>query len=186
MKTVALCIFVLLLASKKSTFAVVYTLQTNNANDIMEWPRLTYDGSMINLCRGILQFEFKTFLKTAVVLYQDDGDESDFFAINLKDGRLHVMATFGKSENLHTNYTTPKASYNDFAWHRVGIHLNCPSPCVQISIDENVVYVKQRWKICNLTGDLQIGGFARLRLSGSNSSSRRSYESSYIFYSVPR
>lgn len=179
MKALVLCVS-LLLVSLKETRATDFTLQASNT-DLMEWPRIIYDGSMINLCRGDFQFQFKTFLKTAVVLYQDDGGESDFFTINLENGRLRVIAAFGISENWHTDYTTSINTYNDFKWHTVGVRLNCSYPCVEISVDGEVKYKEPGRERCKFTSDLQIGGFTKQRLDDTNSISYRVYEANYIF-----
>ena len=174
-----LCIL-LALFFNKSAFAVDLTLYTNET-DIRYWPRLIYDGLSINLCRGELEFEFKTFLKTAVVLYQDDGGGWDYVAINLQNGHLHLKASFG----MVVVYTTSNNTYNDFKWHSVGIRLKCPQPCVEMTVNKKVmVYVRDSWSeetSCKLTKNLQIGGFSEARLKARSSISYESFKSMYNF-----
>lgn len=160
----------------KSTFAADLTLYTNEV-DIRYWPRLIYNVSRINLCEGELEFEFKTFLKTAVVLYQDDGGHWNYVAINLQNGHLHLMADFG----MPVTFTTKKDTYNDFKWHSVGIRLNCPKPCIEMTVDKKEVYTIKRSEITSFTTELQIGGFSDARLNDRSSITYESYKFMYNF-----
>lgn len=169
MKIVEAVCILLGLFFDKSALAVDLTLYTNETGLKEHYPRLIYDGSVVNLCKGELNFEFKTFLKTALVLYQDDGGADwTFFAIDLRDGRLHVEADLGHMIDLE-NVTSK--TYNDFKWHSVGIRLKCPEPCVEITVDDKVVYRKGMTNImsCKFTENLQIGGFSKERLDDINS-----------------
>ena len=163
---------------EKTTLAADLTLYTNDTS-IRGWPRLIYDVSRINLCKGDLKFEFKTFSKDSVILYQDDAGESDFVAINLQDGHLHVVADFGKNEAFHTDYKTSK-SYNDFEWHRISVRLNCPWACIEIAVDDSVVYKRRRRNTCNFMTNLQIGGFSMERWGYTNSISYGHLASTYF------
>ena len=168
----------------RSTLAADLTLYTNET-DLRYWPRLIYDGLSINLCRGKLEFEFKTFLKTAVVLYQDDGGmHRNYVAINLQNGHLQLMANFVYMTDV-VDFTTSKNTYNDFKWHSVGIRLKCPQPCIEMTVDKKVmVYVRDSWSeetSCKLTENLQIGGFSEARLKARSSISYESFKSMYKF-----
>ena len=162
---VVLCVLVRLLF-KDSTLAADLTLYTDEMKPFYTWPRLIYNSG-INLCEGEFEFEFKTFLRDALVLYQDDNGMKDSLAITLQDGHLHVEAEFG--DEFYGNYTTPK-TYNDFKWHTVGVRLKCPDPCLEVTIDQ-VMYKKERVNVCRLDTDLQIGGFSSKRTISSVSNS---------------
>jgi hypothetical protein len=176
MKTTIVVLCVLLgLLFKRSTLAADLTLYTNNTN-MLKWPSLTYDVAKVNLCRGELRFKFKTFVEDAIVLYQDDRGKSDFISIILHNGHLHA-------ENNEDNTTLKLKvleTYNDFKWHSVGIRLNCPQPCFEITID-NVVHRKiRRSNVCEFKTNLQIGGFTSARLNDKNSISSRGLRSQYF------
>ena len=155
---VVLCVLVQLLF-KDSTFAADLTLYTDEINLFSTWPRLIYDNSSTNLCEGELKFQFKTFLKDALVLYQDDNGEKDSLAITLQDGHLRVEVLFGW--DFHADYKTAE-TYNDFKWHVLGVRLNCPETCLEVTIDDQK-YRTERPKGCGLKTDVQIGGFSSNR-----------------------
>lgn len=157
-----------------------YTLQMNST-DIYEWPRLVYPVDF-NLCKGKLDFDFKTFNENAIVLYQDDHGQSDFISVSLVNGRLVFMMGFGRGPLQ--NFTTAENDYGDFRWHTVSIelssfHSNDVIPRVLITVDGKLVYNKLREKSCQLESKLLIGGLTRERLQYSNSLTYQNYKSFY-------
>jgi hypothetical protein len=181
MKTTRVVLCVLLgLLFKRSTLAADLTLYTNNTN-MRKWPSLTYDVAKVNLCRGELKFKFKTFVEDAIVLYQDDRGESNFISIILHNGHLHVIARIGKNnENNTTLKLKVLETYSDFKWHSVGIRLNCPQPCFEITIDDVVHRKIPRSNVCKFKTNLQIGGFTSARLDYRNSISSKGLRSQYF------
>lgn len=160
-----LCV-ILFQMSNRPSFASALTLYTNSS-DLRMWPSLAYDVSTVNLCgvKSELSFEFKTFLSDAIVLYQDDGGEQNFVAINLKKGRLHFTAEFGGERLTHRSRET----FNDFEWHLVNVRLKCPRPCFEVTTNnKRLLYRRHYRKRCEMKTNLQIGAFDWERLENTN------------------
>ena len=45
----------------------------------------------VSLGVGTFEFQFKTFVKRALVLYQDDQGYSDYLELTLQDGRIYLV-----------------------------------------------------------------------------------------------
>jgi hypothetical protein len=177
---VILCVLLGLLL-KQSVLAADLTLHMREQHKfpINTWPRIIYDNS--SLCKGELKFEFKTFLKDALVLYQDDYGVGDFLAITLQDGHFRVITAFG--EKIKKHKTSKK--YNDFKWHSVVVRLNCPEPCIEVKLDDGdddkEMYKEQRANECEIDKNLQIGGFSSRHINaGVNSVSYYELSSEYM------
>ena len=78
----------------------------------------------ISLASGIFEFEFKTFVKRALVLYQDDEGRSDHVQITLEDGRLWFQFYVSDNKPGIVGQFTSAKKYNDFNWHSVRIERN--------------------------------------------------------------
>ena len=157
--TVVVILGVLLGLLTNPTHALDLTLNTcrNCGRDFRKWPRLVYNDYY--LCKGKLSFEFKTFVESAVMLYQDDrGKSEDYLAIELQDGHIQMKSALGGKIVLSSFKTTK--TYNDFEWHSVGVELNGPKPCIKLTVDHQVVYSSEFDANggCAFTSGLYIGG----------------------------
>ena len=76
-----------------------------------------------NLAGGVFELQFKTFVKNAFILYQDDGGISDHIYVFFQNGKLrfffYLSANNGRI-SVEGDFTTLNY-YNDFQWHTIEI-----------------------------------------------------------------
>ncbi|EDO36419.1 predicted protein, partial [Nematostella vectensis] len=84
---------------------------------------------------GTLTFSFKTFLKDALLIYQDDG-VMDYFNLELKVGRLLLNIRTGRK----TSQVTLGNQLNDLSWHQVSIHVEHVK--IGLTLDDHTRVVK--------------------------------------------
>lgn len=84
-------------------------------------PSMGFNNS---LASGVFEFEFKTFVDRALVLYQDDNGISDHIQITFQNGRLwFVFYVSQNNKGIHRKFTSEN-KYNDFNWHTIRIERN--------------------------------------------------------------
>lgn len=145
----------------------VFTLFKNGLN--LPGPSMSFNKS---LTTGIFEFKFKTFVETALVLYQDSQGHSDFIELYLREGRIHF--TFYE----RNSYVSQKV-YNDFEWHFVRIERNRSG--TSLALDNKIVKTFNTKGLNSIfTSNVQIGGFPPSRSSNRNSVSSQAALKLYI------
>lgn len=113
-----------------------------------------------NFTRGIFEFEFKTFVEKALVLYQDDAGFTDHIELSLSKGAVFFSFSTGRS-GTEGRYISTK-TYNDFQWHSVKVERNSSSTC--LALDGKVVALfKTSGSESVFSTKLQLGAFPSSR-----------------------
>ena len=128
------------------------------------------------LTQDVLQFEFKTHVENALVLYQDDEGLSNFMELCLQGGRIHSSFRMGRSEKESMSIK----KYNDFKWHSVRIKRNTSSTSVELENEVLTTLTRNEALLLSLTSNLQIGGFSLERLDDPNGISHYDAWSHYV------
>ncbi|XP_028402615.1 neurexin-3b-like [Dendronephthya gigantea] len=143
--------------------ASVYTFLRTDT--ILPGPSMSFK---ISLASGVFEFEFKTWVDQALVLYQDDQGISDHIQLTIQEGRLW-FSFYGSKENtnpedrIHGKFTSEK-KYNDFSWHNVRIERNTSVTSIFINNGEERKSFQTNG-LSSFTSNLTIGGFDREYIS---------------------
>lgn len=86
-----------------------------------------------NPCQnGSIQLEFKTNDMSVLILYTDDGGQSDYFELKLLTGSLHLRFNLGSAPmRLHVG-----RRLNDNQWHKISIRRNRKN--ITLTVDSQV------------------------------------------------
>ena len=106
-------------ATRQKPSTVVTFLRTDTE---LPGPSMRFNES---LASGVFEFEFKTLVNRALVLYQDDNGKSDHIQVSFQSGR--VWFSFVVNDNnrgVIEGKFTSKEKYNDFRWHSLRIERN--------------------------------------------------------------
>ena len=115
----------------------------------------------LSLASGIFEFEFKTFVKKALMLYQDDNGKSDHIQVTLQDGRLWFVFYVSNDEPGITGRFASAKKYNDFKWHSVRIERNASITNFIVDHGEERKSFNTDGYLSSLKSTLLIGGFSR-------------------------
>ena len=117
-------------------------------------PTMSFNASLNN---GIFEFEFKTFVDRALILYQDSVGNWDYFRLSINQGYLHFSFVYDVVDELSVK---TEMQYNDFKWHTVKIERN--SAGLKLYVDGKIK-VNQTADLTTLSSHLQLGGFPSSR-----------------------
>ena len=126
---------------------------------VLPGPSMRFNKS---LASGIFEFEFKTFVDNALVLYQDDEGKSDHIVLSFQDGRLWFLFYLSYNDGPITEGKfTSENKYNDFDWHSVRIERNASITSFIIDHGKERKRFATHGYLSSFTSDLLIGGFSR-------------------------
>lgn len=157
----AIVFFLIFVFSKPSNIVLgqkaVKTLTLLKTESKVPGPSLRFNKS---LASGIFEFEFKTFVDTALVLYQDDEGKSDHIQITFQEGRLWFLFYLNKNNNpgMQRGFTSER-TYNDFEWHSIRIERNASATSFIVDNGEEIKTIPTYGYQSLFTSTLLIGGF---------------------------
>lgn len=147
-------------------FSQTFTLLKDSFD--LPGPSMAFDESLSD-AGAFLKFEFKTFVTRALVLYQDDEEQSDYIVVTLQDGRIHL--TYKSAWDI-SKYTSEE-TYNDFRWHSMKIELDRLTTEITFTIDDKYASTRTYGRKTPFRSKLQIGGFSPQRAENTNEISAR-------------
>lgn len=113
-----------------------------------------------SLASGVFEFEFKTLVNRALVLYQDDNGKSDHIQVSFQSGRVWFL--FGVNDNngrVIEGKFTSKEKYNDFRWHSLRIERNASITSIILDNGKEKTSFQTEGHRSSFMSDLIIGGF---------------------------
>lgn len=123
MRNIALFFLLLLLKSYNAVrqkHSKVFTFLRSDTK--LPGPSMLFNES---LASGVFQFEFKTFVNLALVLYQDDNGISDHIQVTIQNGRIYFSFYVNSNGSPGVGDTfKSNSTYNDFRWHSLRIERN--------------------------------------------------------------
>lgn len=135
-----------------------------------------------NVClgEGSFEFQFKTFVKRALVLYQDDHGKSDYIEVTLQDGKIYLAFNIRDAPlGTKREWFQSEKKYNDFEWHKVTIKRSVHEITISVGAEGKTFVTGAR---SDFTSDLQIGGFPTKRIDSVNEISR---QDAWLLYLLP-
>ncbi|XP_073711685.1 neurexin 3b isoform X12 [Misgurnus anguillicaudatus] len=116
-----------------------------------QWARyLRWDAST----RSDLNFQFKTAISNALVLYFDDGGYCDFLLVTVDEGKLKLRFSVDCAE---TTITSDKL-VNDSRWHFATISRHNLRTALAVDGDSKTDEVKPQRQFMKIVSDLYVGG----------------------------
>lgn len=116
-----------------------------------QWARyLRWDAST----RSDLNFQFKTAISNALVLYFDDGGYCDFLLVTVDDGKLKLRFSVDCAE---TTITSEKL-INDSRWHFATISRHNLRTALAVDGETKMDEVKPQRQFMKIVSDLYVGG----------------------------
>lgn len=136
---------------KRNDLPHKYPLTFHDTGSWLKLPKIDAFHSLL------VQFHFKTAEKDGLILY-NAGQNSDHFAVELKNGQIHYHFSLGQGNNVIRSNS--KLSLNDNKWHLVSIWRSTKTNH-ELSVD-SLVYKfsssKNEKSMFNLVGNLYVGG----------------------------
>ena len=114
----------------------------------------------LSLASGIFEFEFKTFVKKALMLYQDDKGKSDHIQVSLQGGRLWFVFYVSNNKPGITGRFSSAQKYNDFRWHSVRIERNASITSFIVDHGTERKNFNTEGYLSSFDSTLLIGGFS--------------------------
>ncbi|XP_028406187.1 uncharacterized protein LOC114528709 [Dendronephthya gigantea] len=115
-------------------------------------PTMSFKETLVT---GIFEFEFKTFVEHALLLYQDDQGINDYLRITISGGKIEL--TLGVGSVQPPSFVT-EMLYNDLKWHKIRIQWNTTH--FKLIIDGKLMKVLSIGPP-NLTSHMHLGGLAK-------------------------
>lgn len=178
---VALTLLVSSLRHQCSTAAKNAGIRFWRSGDGLPGPSMSFD---VCLGTGTFEFQFKTFVKRALVLYQDDQGYSDYLELTLQDGRIYLAFNLVQDWKNRRNWLFPRLfrsekRYNDFEWHKVKIVRTWHETSIYVDDESKTFESRGR---STFESKLQVGGFSPERLAKLNEISK---QTAWKLYATP-
>ena len=171
---VALTLLVSSLRHQCSTAAKNAGIRFWRSGDGLPGPSMSFD---VCLGTGTFEFQFKTFVKRALVLYQDDQGYSDYLELTLQDGKIYLAFLVQEAQNRKNWLFRSKKRYNDFEWHTVKLVRTWRETSIHVDRESKTFETRGR---STFTSNLQIGGFTPERLNILNEISKQEAWKLYV------
>ena len=119
-------------------------------------PSLNFNKSLVS---GVFEFQFKTLVNRALVLYQDDKGKSDYIQVSIQSGRVWFNVNVGR---IIAGTFTSRKKYNDFRWHTLRIERNSSMTSIILDNGKERKSFNTEGHLSSFVSDLIIGGFDHL------------------------
>ena len=119
---------------------------------------------------GILEFRFKTFKPTAMLLYIDEvsnrpEDEKSYLELSLDRGSLKLVVQMGgegRMSKKERRFRPRFSSFNDMNWHKVKILRNRSKTTVNVDQFSFAVINQGKIDYLPVNSSLYVGGVSRM------------------------